>query len=403
MPSSIALPTGRANKLDRLLKRFDSVSDGDLALNEKRGFAYQRPMRTIPYDEAYQKKVAAYEDTDIAKKVNAGRVAFVKRHAKSKEPNLLDWGAGSGSFARAAAAAGFDVKTYDANPFAQLQLGNDVGDKPNPYNFEILTLWDTIEHLEQPELVIKNVRKGGLLFVSLPIFIDLKKIRESKHYRPNEHLYYWTDEGFKSYMALYGFRCIETSTHEVDAGRDSIGAYAFVRDLPDYNDHIAAYQVIHGSKHYGASATEEYLDVAAAVVRDRKPSSILDFGCGRSDLVAHFWLDGKRRIARYDPAIGPVKVMPEGVFDLIFCCDVLEHIPMADVDNIFAEIKQKGNVVLFTISTILARAKLPDGRNAHVTILSKQEWERWVRDTFGSLRVLKGKHEHELVVLTGVP
>ena len=138
------------------------------------------------------------------------------------------------------------------------------------------------------------------------------------------------------------------------------------------------------------------------VVQAQKPKSILDYGCGRSDLAAFFWRDGERRIARYDPAISAYKTMPEGKFDLVFCCDVMEHIPMRGVDRVLAEVKDKGAVVLFTISTILARAKLPDGRNAHVTLLTKSEWRRWIGEAFGgALQEFPGKWDHELVLLAG--
>ena len=389
--------------MDRLIKRFDAVQDGDLALCEQRGVAYQAPIGAsrVEYGGDYFAKVQAYDGTPIAKAVNAGRCALLSRHLKPGA-SVLDWGAGTGAFMRAAAASGFDASGYDVNPLSLLALEREgkVGNDPNMV--DALTMWDTIEHMEQPEVVLRSLRKSCHFFASVPIFEDLRRIRESKHYRPGEHLYYWTAAGFVAWLGLYGFRCLEASSHEVDAGRESIGAFAFKRDLWDYFDYIAAYKEIHSTKYYGNSATEEYLDVVAAIVRERKPKTILDFGCGRSDLAPHFWLDGARTYARYDPAIPAFKRMPEGKFDLVFCCDVMEHIPMGDVDRILAEVRQKGDVALFTISTLLARAKLSDGRNAHVTILSKGEWTRWVKDVFGPVRILKGKHDHELVLLAGV-
>ena len=74
---------------------------------------------------------------------------------------------------------------------------------------------------------------------------------------------------------------------------------------------------------------------------------------------------------------------------------------MASVDRVFADIKSKASRVLFTISTKLARARLPDGRNAHVTLLTESEWGRWIREEFGSAKVLPSKYEHELVILAG--
>jgi len=202
-------------------------------------------------------------------------------------------------------------------------------------------------------------------------------------------------------MALYGFRLLERSPHETAAGRESIGAFAFKRDLPDYHDHLAAYQEMHATRHYGASASELYLEDVARVVRTIGPQSIMDYGCGRSDLVAHFWLDGKRRIARYDPAIPAFKDMPEGRFDLVLCLDVLEHVPMYAVDRVLSEVKAKGDRALFTISTKPSRAKLPDGRNAHVTILTANEWTRWIADVFLEVKALPSKWEHELLLAAG--
>lgn len=388
--------------MDRLLKRFDAVQDADLMLCEKRGFAYQRNMAAgrVEYDADYFKKVEAYDGTPIAKAVNAGRCELVARHLEAPAA-VLDWGAGSGAFLRDAAAAGYSVKGYDLNLQALQRLTDRGLLSKDPYLFDAVTLWDTIEHMEQPEAVLKSIRKGAHLFASVPVFEDLRKIRESKHYRPGEHLYYWTAKGFADWLGLYGFRLLEQSDHETIAGRDSIGAFAFRRDLPDYFDHISAYKEIHSTRHYGNSAAEEYLDVVAQVVKERKPHSILDYGCGRSDLAAHFWRDGERTIARYDPAIGKYKLIPEGKFDIVFCCDVMEHIPMSAVDRVLAEVHDKSATALFAISTLLARAKLPDGRNAHVTILTKSEWTRWVASVFGAVKTLPAKHDHELILLAG--
>ena len=386
--------------VDGLIKRFDSVRDNDLALCESRGIAYQATPARVEYGADYLAKVEANDKSPIADELNAGRVRMLTRWLKPRA-KVLDWGAGSGMFIKHAAAAGFEVKGYDINPIALLRLKERDLYGQDPYQFDAVTMWDVIEHMGQPGAVFKSVKKGAHLFTSIPVFEDLKKIRESKHYRPGEHLYYFTAAGFIFWMGLWGFRLLESSAHEMNAGRESIGAFAFCRDLPDYHDHIAAYKEIHSTRHYGDSSTDEYLPIVAQVVKDLKPASILDYGCGRSDLAVHFWRDGERRIAHYDPAIGKYKVMPEGRFDLVIACDLMEHIPMMWVDQILGDIQSKGPVAFFAISTILARAKLPDGRNAHVTILSKAEWTRWIVDYFGPIRVMPAKHDHELVILAG--
>lgn len=390
--------------MDPLIRRFDAVRDGDLMLCEHRGVAYQRQMHEgrIPYDDAYLATFdsPAYSDSTIARAVNAGRCSLVARYLRAGS-SLLDIGAASGAFVKLAIAAGFDAKGYDVIPNAAARLYVQGLYSDNPDAFMAVTMWDSIEHLENPVETLKRVRKNCLLFASVPVFDNLGAIRQSKHYKPGEHLYYWTPDGFVDYMALHGFRLLERSSHETEAGRDSIGAFAFIRDLPDRRDYINAYQTMHSSRHYGSSATELHLETVAGIVRRLQPKSILDYGCGRSDLVAHFWLDGKRNLGRYDPAIPVYRHMPEGQFDLALVCDVMEHIPMAAVDRVLEEVRSKSPAAVFSISTKPARAKLPDGSNAHCTLLTKMEWTRWIADVFGPVEALHSTLDHEIVLFAG--
>lgn len=390
--------------MDKLLKRFDARTDGDLTFIDSKGIAYQTNFadRRVAYDSAYYAKVQAYEGTPIAKQVNASRCELIARHVPAGA-KLLDVGCGTGAFLRTAHAAGYKVKGWDVLDASVAMLLTCDWYADDPFQFEVVTFWDVLEHLDDPSIRLKSVKKGAHLFASIPVFEDQKAIRQSKHYRPGEHLYYWSTDGFVAWMALYGFRMLEVSEAEHAAGRQDIRQFAFIRDLPDFHDHIGAYREIHSSRHYGASATGEYLDIIARVVKELQPKSILDYGCGRSDLASHFWLDGGRMIARYDPAIPQHKTMPEGRFDLVFCTDVMEHIPMDSVDRILAEVKGKGDRAIFTISTLLARAKLPDGRNAHVTLLTKSEWRRWVASYFGgNFREIPAKWDHELILVAGM-
>ena len=389
--------------MDRLIKRFDCVNDDGLRICKQRGVAYQDDMSMpVAYDAAYFEHYCAFAGTPIECALNAGRLALVARYAHAGA-KVLDVGVGSGAFVRAVNDAGLDLaaKGYDINPRGVEWLREAGLYADDPGQFEVVTFWDSLEHMEEPESMLGRVAKGALVFVAIPIFEDLSRIRESRHHKPREHFYYFTARGFIDWMALYGFRLLEQSTHETDAGRESIGAFAFCRDLPDYLDHVEAYKELHCTRHYGSSATELHLIEIAGIVRALKPHSILDFGCGRSDLVAHFWLDGARKIERYDPAIPAIKRMPPNQFDLVFVCDVMEHIPMADVEKILLQVLSKSTAALFTISTKLARAKLPDGRNAHVTLLTQSEWARWIKDVFGKVETMDSTSEHELVLLAG--
>lgn len=375
--------------MDSLIKRFDFVENKDLRIT-KRGIAYQKEMSSIVYDESYFKKCAGY-DKEISDKVTKGRIDLVAKYHKGK---MLDIGVGAGEFVKSR----HDTEGFDVNPYAVQWLKENSLYSENFESYEAFSFWDTIEHVKEPNVYFKGIPKGSYVFVSIPI-VNLNFIRDSKHYRPNEHLYYFTEEGFVGWMRLYGFRLEETSRHEIEAGRQDILSFVFKRDLPDYGDYVGLYREIHSTKHYGSSAWL-YLKQVTEIVKWLNPASILDYGCGRSDLASHFYLDGERVIKKYDPAIPEYKDMPEGGFDLVICCDVMEHIPLRDVQRVFNEIITKSRRVVFVISLKLARAKLPDGQNAHVTILTKSEWMRWIKEVFGETKEIKTQWNHVLMLKT---
>lgn len=387
--------------MDRLIRRFDSVADGALVYCTRRGVAYQRDFSLgFKYEQQYFDHFASLRGSEVEKALNAGRLAMLARHARPGS-TLLDVGIGSGAFLDDARAQGFEAKGIDVNPVALDLLRSKDLLAESPRGFGAVTFWDSIEHIAEPERLLRRIERDATVLVALPIFENLDSVPSSKHYKPGEHLYYWTRDGFVEWMAAYGFRLLEESTHEVDAGREGIGAFAFRKDLPGHDEHVALYREMHSTRYYGHSATGLYLDMVGGIVRALKPASILDFGCGRSDLAAHFWADGARTIARYDPAIPQYRLMPEGRFDLTLCCDVLEHIPLASVDSVLEAVKKKSDAALFTISLKLARAKLPDGRNSHVTILSRSEWTRWIIEYFGEAAEVPSSMEHELILIGG--
>ncbi len=206
--------------MDRFIRLAVDTVDGDLTLGKY--VAHQTDMSvTAAYDETYWDKCAGYEGQAIARKINAGRVALVNNYWFGP---VCDVGIGSGEFIRSR------PMTYgtDVNPVAQKWL-KDNG-KQAQGEFTAYTFWDVLEHIPRPSVYLDLIPVGGYLFTSIPIFHDLTKIRESKHYRPGEHLYYFTDKGLVTWLALHGFDLLERQSFEIEAGRDSIYSYAFRRE-----------------------------------------------------------------------------------------------------------------------------------------------------------------------------
>lgn len=209
--------------MDRFIAAMPAEEDGDLMLCE--GMAYQRDREhIICYDEPYYAKCASYADQEIARKLNAGRIALVSRNFGPGR--LVDIGIGSGEFIK---TRGSNTYGRDVNPVAIEWLKrNDLWAESLDW-FSAFTFWDVIEHIETPEAVLQHIPLHGFAFFSIPVFQDVRRIRESKHYRPGEHLFYWTDEGFRCWMGMHGFMLLEHTDFETRAGRESIMSYAFKR------------------------------------------------------------------------------------------------------------------------------------------------------------------------------
>ena len=54
-----------------------------------------------------------------------------------------------------------------------------------------------------------------------------KAIMESKHYRPREHLWYYSHRGLVNNMSDAGFDFITVDNYEIEAGREDIYSYVF--------------------------------------------------------------------------------------------------------------------------------------------------------------------------------
>ncbi|HEX6941042.1 MAG TPA: class I SAM-dependent methyltransferase [Longimicrobiales bacterium] len=183
------------------------------------------PITARPYDRAYWEKYERYARTDLGRELTRLRVELVRRHAGSAA-SAIDVGIGCGQFvlARGANTYGFDI-----NPVAVVWLKDRrLWRDPREQSADALTFWDSIEHIPDPAPLLQNAREW--VFASLPIVPgDGPPRPEWRHYRPDEHCWYWTRRGFLAWMEAHGFRCVEHNTMESLAGREDIETFAFRR------------------------------------------------------------------------------------------------------------------------------------------------------------------------------
>lgn len=104
--------------------------------------------------------------------------------------------------------------------------------------------------------------------------------------------------------------------------------------------------------------------------------SILDWGCGKALFHPEEWKD---KVTKYDKCISEFNVKPSIKFGLVICTDVLEHIPMDSVEDAIREIlnyRAETGLAYFSICCRPAWQKLPDGTQAHATVMPPIWWNK---------------------------
>ena len=214
--------------MDPIVQRYDAMNfTSDLMITRSGGIAYQKDMtKSVPYDNTYFQRYIDMENTPISSRINDCR----KKMVKGISGHVLDIGIGSGEFMK---TCGKRCYGYDVNEVAVEWLISQ-NSFMDPYNgvhgtIDVITLWDVMEHMRRPSDLLLSLRFGMHVMVSLPTFPDLKSVVASKHYRPNEHWYYFTVDGIKKFFFDMGYECLDVNDSETVAGRESIMSYHFYR------------------------------------------------------------------------------------------------------------------------------------------------------------------------------
>ncbi len=147
---------------------------------------------------------------------------------------------------------------------------------------------------------------------------------------------------------------------------------------------IENYRQIHATQIYGSTAIRN-LRFIRPDIEILHPKSILDYGCGQSNLMDALKLGYPVETHRYDPAIPAISEKPACVVDLLINVDVLEHIEEEDLDEVIGDMRASCRNALIIIDMKAASAVLPDGRNAHVTLKPREWWQERLSRHFDHL------------------
>ncbi|MDP1845269.1 MAG: class I SAM-dependent methyltransferase [Candidatus Moranbacteria bacterium] len=162
------------------------------------------------------------EDKNILQKNFTSRLKDILRY--KKQGNLFEIGSAYGYFLEKAKKY-FDVEGIDITEkptaFARNKLGLNVH-TGNYLDFEIsekkdlFCMWDTIEHLREPqkfiEKISRDIKTGGYLFLTTGDIGSLVPKMQGRKWRlihPPTHLYYFSRDTIKKLLEQKGFEVLE--------------------------------------------------------------------------------------------------------------------------------------------------------------------------------------------------
>jgi len=164
---------------------------------------------------------------------------------------------------------------------------------------------------------------------------------------------------------------------------------------------IKQYQQLHQEDPSYGSTSLKFIDEISVMIDALKPKSILDYGCGKGSLIEEIERRYPEIICyRYDPSIPEYSTLNVQTADLVINTDVLEHIPVADIDAVLREIASISNNAYFNLHHGKAATMLPSGENAHCTVRSPSWYRKKISNYFDYIELLPGRRYITRVAIT---
>jgi ubiquinone/menaquinone biosynthesis C-methylase UbiE len=142
---------------------------------------------------------------------------------------ILDVGTAGGSFLHVARERGWQVAGCEPNKWmtgwSKEHYGLDIVPGTlfdmtlEDASFDVVTLWDVLEHVPDPRKTLKECRRvlkpGGLLVVNYPDIGSLVSRLMGRRwvFLLSIHLYYYTEESIQDILGQTGFKVLKSRAH----------------------------------------------------------------------------------------------------------------------------------------------------------------------------------------------
>ena len=155
---------------------------------------------------------------------------------------------------------------------------------------------------------------------------------------------------------------------------------------------------------YNGRATFFFADIIQTLIKKNHCKTMLDYGSGKGDFyfekrkfnnkvyqpLKDFW---NIKPTLYDPAVIKLDKPKNTKFDIVISIDVLEHIPLQDLNWVISEILSfSKNLVFINVACYPADVILEDGRNAHVSLFPPMWW-------YGFITALSSKYNSKIFLV----
>jgi SAM-dependent methyltransferase len=173
-------------------------------------------------DPAYVSQVEARERTFAA------ALARIE-HLQPQKGRLLDVGTAAGAFLAAAKARGWQAEGCEPNRWMAdwgsrhygvvIRAGELFDQEYPPGSFDVVTLWDVVEHTPDPARVVRRIgellKPGGLLIVNYPDRGSwiARMLGRRWPFLSSVHLYYFTRATLARMLETYGFEVAQQRPH----------------------------------------------------------------------------------------------------------------------------------------------------------------------------------------------
>ena len=129
---------------------------------------------------------------------------------------------------------------------------------------------------------------------------------------------------------------------------------------------------------------DKHLYMIQGAMKATRSKTLMDFGCGGAEQYTKGGVHKKMSVSQndlflYDPGVEKFNKRPDEMIDATISFDVFEHIPREELPEVLTYIfSHTRKFCYFVIFCGLAYKTLPNGENAHCTIMSQDNWKRFI-------------------------